>query len=362
MPLFPDYFQDWLFDALALQPGDELCDELLEPLHTLHRGLMASDAATAYADDPAAMRSYACFYMPINMPKLWRMLDRCGDAVTTALANGPVTVTELGCGPGTFLWALLFYLRSRRPDLLPNIGKLIGVDRSPVALKLAGKFAESIRRDPLLAKVPCEFVQGDWREHSGNAGIVITGNVLNEADDTAITFGTPAEQLLIIIEPGTAAVFQQILPLRQQLIDDGFQINFPCPSRHACPLAADNWCHFHINRFELPLIQRMANRLRRQNERHHFIGFVFSGTTTNAENQWRVLSRLRRVHRSGIRYICDGRHVVEAVLGRRDKATGNAAFAKAAAGDRILMDGPRDAATFAQSKHIRSTDRIDIVD
>jgi ribosomal protein RSM22 (predicted rRNA methylase) len=358
MQYYPEYFQDWLFEALTLKPGDEVSPALIEPLHSLHRTLTGSgDGDPDYADNAAAVHSYTCFYMPVNMPKLWLMLDRSGDAVIRVLEGRErIQLTELGCGPGTFLWSMLFYLRNRHPAILANVSRVTGIDQSARVLTIAGRLAKGLARDPKFAHIEFEFLHQQLDDAAPAGDIVIAGNVLNECGTDRLSAELDS-RLLILIEPGTKTVFHDMLKVRDRIVDTGWQINFPCPSHHACPMAETNWCHFHINRFELPFIQRMANRMHWRNERHHFVGFVFSTQETAVANEWRVLSRLRKVHRSSIRYVCDGEHLVEAVLSRRDKTEANATFNKAGVGDAIVLTGV-DSANFAKSKHIRKDDSI----
>ena len=76
---FPDNYEDWLFSALHLNPGDEVSDRIIEPLYALNRGLLGNDDnfIATYAHDVDLMRSYTLYYMTQHMPKLWFMLSRC---------------------------------------------------------------------------------------------------------------------------------------------------------------------------------------------------------------------------------------------------------------------------------------------
>lgn len=107
---YPEWYQRWLFRALDVADGSETAPEILEPLERLNRGWVGGDGAGEYAEDPAAMRAYALFYMTINLPKLWLMMDRAPEFLDRLFAEGrPVRITEYGCGPATFLWAFTLY-------------------------------------------------------------------------------------------------------------------------------------------------------------------------------------------------------------------------------------------------------------
>ena len=116
---FPDNYEDWLFSALHLNPGDEISDRIIEPLYALNRGLLGNDDnfIATYAHDADLMRSYTLYYMTQHMPKLWFMLSRCPILQEHTLPpSQSVSISDMGCGPGTFIWALLFYLLKRFPE------------------------------------------------------------------------------------------------------------------------------------------------------------------------------------------------------------------------------------------------------
>ncbi|HET7558892.1 MAG TPA: small ribosomal subunit Rsm22 family protein, partial [Limnochordia bacterium] len=49
---------------------------------------------------------------------------------------------------------------------------------------------------------------------------------------------------LVLIEPGTPAGAARIAQARSELLARGGHTIAPCPHDLACPLAADDWCHF----------------------------------------------------------------------------------------------------------------------
>lgn len=360
---YPPYYQEWLFKALGLSAGEEAEPAMLEPLRRLSRQWVGGATSDKdYADDKGVMRAYAAYFMTINMPKLWFVLDRASAAVDRILeANAEVTIAEFGCGPGTFLWAFLFWLRERRPEALARVECVRGIDRSAVALDLAGRLGQGLVGQPEFGHLRLEFRRGDWLDHVGErSDFAVFGNVLNEGQSDPGEWASQLETSMpIIIEPGTAAAFRQVLPARDSLIANGWAVRFPCPTPHPCPMAQDNWCHFFVNRLTLPFIQRMSNVAGRLNPRHNFCAFAFDhGDAPSISCTWRVLSSLRKAHRSGIRYLCDGQDMFEAVLGRRDRAAGNRAFLEAEAGDALDLQSRRGREAFVADKHIRSDDLI----
>ncbi|OVE81027.1 hypothetical protein BVY04_04360 [bacterium M21] len=361
MEYYPKEYQDWLFQALHMSPGDEADPEFLEPLYYLNRQWVKTDddAPMNYDGEDALMRAYTCYYMTINMPKLWFILDRV--PILSFPANQPLRIAELGCGPGTFLWSFLFYLQAKRPELLKQEIHLVGIDRSATALKYAEKMAAVLRKQKVFSKVTFEFVEADWKSKiSSPADLLIFGNVLNEGLGIEVDWKQVAADRVAIIEPGTKKGFQPLLPVRSQLVASGKHIQFPCPQETTpCPMTQDNWCHFSINRFQLSFIQRISNRAKRLNSRHNFSGFLFtSEPEVSAKNDWRVLSKLRKANRSGIRWICSGCQLKEAILSRKSRSETNRIFLNADWGDRLTITRGSDETSQCFDGRLRPTDKV----
>lgn len=355
---YPDTYSEQLFTALDLAPGQEAEEACLEPLFAFQRQWAGEVASRDFSYDTETLRSYALYYMTINMPKLWFMLDRC-QGVVDGLLDGPcnerLRVTELGCGPGTFLWALAFHLQARRPGWGGELD-LQGIDREPGFLELGARLAKSF-------DLPATWTQADWQAHLDfETDLLILGNTLHEQPEVALAHlpESPAKAI-IVIEPGTRESFHRVLPWRDRMLAAGWHAYFPCPTSGTCPMAADNWCHFHINRFALPFIQRMSSKAKRLNPRHHFTGFVFSREPLPAENGWRVMSKLRRANRSAIRYLCDGEHLVEAVVNRRAKSPSNQPFVEAEAGDLIAYYPGGAPHHLVKTGKLLASDRIELL-
>ncbi len=82
-----------------------------------------------------------------------------------------------------------------------------------------------------------------------SADLVVASYVLNEVSpaqrEAAVkALYHAADQLLLIVEPGTPDGFAQMRHIRDQLISMGANIVAPCPGGCACPINGDDWCHF----------------------------------------------------------------------------------------------------------------------
>lgn len=168
--------------------------------------------------------------------------DRCQPLVVRSLL-------DVGSGPATGLWAAdaVFSDLARATLLEPEAGM-----REIGARLLQG--AELSRRVVATweANSATSFVSGS------SFDVVLAAYVLGEL--------TPARRDLVIdamwdinghavvvIEPGSADGFQRVIAARARLIQRGASIVAPCPHARACPLPADDWCHFgaRLNRSSL---------------------------------------------------------------------------------------------------------------
>jgi ribosomal protein RSM22 (predicted rRNA methylase) len=82
-----------------------------------------------------------------------------------------------------------------------------------------------------------------------NADLVVASYVLAElpegkAASVAVELWQRAGKALALIEPGTPQGFARIRAARAGLIVAGARVAAPCTHDNACPLTADDWCHF----------------------------------------------------------------------------------------------------------------------
>ena len=367
---FPPWWEGLLLGALGLRRDDTVAPECLAALHFFNTQWVGGGGVD-YQDPRADLRAYTCFYMPANMPKLWLMLDQAPEFIPT-LAAKPWHIREIGCGPGTFLWSALLWLEQHAPAALKTLTGVIGVDRHPAFLVLARQIAAAMAVRPAFRHLKIEFVEADWHAVApAENELVIFGNVLNEAAaDEAVRIAALNAAAVAVIEPGTVKTFHRLLPVRAALSGAGWQVAFPCPcATTPCPMSADNWCHFAVNRFGLPLVQRLAAKAGRLNPRHNFCGFLFQRPAAPPPNSafairrspfphWRVLSHLRKSNRSGVRWLCNGACLREIVLGRHARNEGTRPFLTAEWGDLLEIRPGADHNNPAVTRRLTGGDQV----
>jgi len=142
----------------------------------------------------------------------------------------PRSLLDVGAGPGIATWAAL--------ELWPSLTELTLVEVEP-EMRAAGR--------ELLPDA--RWVEGDLGQERGQADLVVASYVLGELPDPAASTAHLWRQgtdTLAVIEPGTPAGYRAILAARNAVIGAGGHTVAPCPHDLACPLPADDWCHFAV--------------------------------------------------------------------------------------------------------------------
>ena len=154
----------------------------------------------------------------------------------------PLSVLDVGAGPGTATWAAR--------DAWPSLATVTLVEPNPVFRDLAVRLMPQARA-----------VAGSLGTAMPRADLVIASYVLAElpekaAAGTARELWAVTDGMLVLVEPGTPAGFARIRAARAALIETGGHIAAPCTHDNECPMAAQSvgesrsdqktsdWCHF----------------------------------------------------------------------------------------------------------------------
>lgn len=146
------------------------------------------------------------------------------------------SLLDLGAGPGTTCWAM--------HDMFSMLQTITAFERDPALIALGQRLAAD-------AGPAINWQQGDLEQISSvqSADCIILSYAINELSPTAIAplielCWHAAQQLLLIVEPGTPAGFERIRQVRSQLLNWGGHLIAPCPHQATCPMTDGDWCHF----------------------------------------------------------------------------------------------------------------------
>lgn len=187
-----------------------------------------------HIDDALAAKAYLATRLPATFAAVRAALAMVEDV---APDFAPETLIDLGCGPGTALWAAT--------DTWPSLASAEMVEASGAIRSVGEKLAAS-------SQVKSHWQAGDVTAKIPAlqpADLVTLAYVLDELPPATIGLVTEklwslTKDMLVIIEPGTPAGWQRILTVRDRLRALGAHLVAPCMHAQDCPIAAPDWCHF----------------------------------------------------------------------------------------------------------------------
>lgn len=137
---------------------------------------------------------------------------------------------DAGAGPGLATWAAL--------ERWPSLTELTLVEVEPEMVEAGRALLPQAR-----------WIEGDVSSAHGAADLVVASYVLGELADVARAAAHLWEQAadtVAFVEPGTPDGYHRVLAARAAVIEAGGHTVAPCPHDLACPLPADDWCHFAV--------------------------------------------------------------------------------------------------------------------
>ena len=187
-----------------------------------------------HIDDALAAKGYLATRLPATFAAVRAALAMVEDA---APEFAPQTLIDLGCGPGTALWAAADTWSSlSSAEMVEASGAIRSVGEK---LAAAGTVNSRWQSGDVTGKIPT----------LDHADLVTLAYVLDELPPASIAsvtekLWTLTKGMLVVIEPGTPAGWQRILAVRDTLRTLGAHLVAPCMHSHDCPIMAPDWCHF----------------------------------------------------------------------------------------------------------------------
>ena len=194
----------------------------VELLSAAYRGEQPSRAART----PAQVAAYLAYRAPATFAAAAAVFRQ------VALQRPewePRSLLDAGAGPGVAAWAAV--------EQWPSLSELTLVEVEP-AMIAAGR--------ELLPDA--SWVEGDVAGARGPADLVVVVVRPRRARRTrpSRSSGRRRPTRSSFVEPGTPAGYRRVLDARAAVLDAGGHTVAPCPHDLACPLPADDWCHFAV--------------------------------------------------------------------------------------------------------------------
>ena len=181
----------------------------------------------------------AAAYAAVRMPATFGAICKALEVSLACTEISPSSLLDAGAGTGAACFSAVQFLSLNqvtcleREDAMSKLGRHLMQQAGPESLKQAVWKSCDLVKDP----VP----------HS--ADLVIASYVLGEMGSqergaAAKKLWNAADQMLLLIEPGTPVGFAQLNELRSLLLAEGAYLAAPCPTQGTCPIAKGDWCHF----------------------------------------------------------------------------------------------------------------------
>ena len=188
-----------------------------------------------------ATAAHRLAYAAVRMPATFAAARSVFTAIRRLMPDRRITsLLDLGAGPGTAGWAAL--------EVFEELQQITLVEQDAGWIQL-GKSLAQTGENAMLAQA--DWVQANLRAIASFTAhdLVVSSYALGEmapkvARALVQASWAATRTAIVIIEPGTMRGFGLMRELRDELIALGGHVIAPCPHQYACPMPANDWCHF----------------------------------------------------------------------------------------------------------------------
>ncbi|HEY2835937.1 MAG TPA: small ribosomal subunit Rsm22 family protein [Rhizomicrobium sp.] len=247
----------------------------------------------------------ALAYLVTRMPATYAAVRAVLARVMEVLPEfTPASFLDVGAGPGTAAWAVR--------DTWPALGAVL-IEPNVIFRRLAARLMPD-----------AEIVSGDLGTNMPPAGLVMASYVLAELPEAeaariALKLWTAAEQMLMLIEPGTPQGFARIRAARAALIAAGGHVVAPCTHGKDCPLKGEDWCHFS-ERLARSRDHKIAKGADAPFEDERYSYVAVSRAQVDHARRARIIKPVLDAKPGLTLPLCDAAGARNAVVARRDKS------------------------------------------
>lgn len=244
-------------DSVAAILSRSTPHELATDAKHLHERYMARDTQKreTFIQSPSDMLAYLSLRFPATYAQIYSALTQIQERLPQWR---PKTVLDLGCGPGTGIWAA--------KTLWPDITTAIGIDTEKYFLSLGEEIRYGAKLSMNLTWINKNIL--NWIETSKTEvyDLIIVANVLNELSEIVIErllsqLSLSSSGVILMLEPGTSVGYQIIQSVAEQLSQKE-QIIAPYVN-NTFRRSDDYWVHFP-QRFTRPEFQRRVRQSMRE--------------------------------------------------------------------------------------------------
>ncbi len=181
-------------------------------------------------------------YSVYRMPATFAAVDAALESVSLCRPDWtPGSLLDAGAGPGTAAWAVA--------ERWPSIGRIVLCEQERHMMATGRELAA---HSPVPSLAGAEWRQADIRQAdpADRFDLVVASYMIGELPpgdrmEAIDRLWSMTAGVLLLVEPGTPERFGILRRVRDRFTErEGCHILAPCPHANACPMTADDWCHF----------------------------------------------------------------------------------------------------------------------
>ncbi|MDF2577485.1 MAG: putative methyltransferase [Chlamydiales bacterium] len=310
----PILLQKKIEELIAQASLDTIAEarEALSQIYRQHEKSLNSCSSLITSD--VQRLSYLVTRMPATYAAVYAVMEEVFKIVPHLK---PMSLLDLGSGPGTVLWVA--------KTVLENLEKATLIEKDNSLIQLGKRL---LYGDPSILGKSIEWVACDLTDsatHYAAHDLVVCsyaiGELAKQKLEAVVTKAWDAtSQILIFIEPGTPEGFGRIRAIRSLLLEKKAYIIAPCTHSHTCPLTNSDWCHFS-QRLQRSKEHRFAKsgELMYEDEKFSYIAVAKQPFNRFCGEQSRILRHpLKRTGHLQLE-LCSNQGIQKVVVSKRQK-------------------------------------------
>jgi ribosomal protein RSM22 (predicted rRNA methylase) len=244
---------------------------------------------------PNFVTPYLLGFHLMNVARFIGVWQRAFDRGLKARLKGQksVRLIDVGCGTGAGALAALFVLRQNGVE----IEEIELFDRSrhllDCAEEMLNEVAPEIKRRAAkhtIESLDLRALTERWQRKGGGLKVVCMGYLWNEISPNprarrAMYHLLKAVQgsgdaLFAMVEPAAEQSARESIWLRDEMVNEGWGIEYPCPRSELCPMTSDgrDWCYSEFEIDRTKEMQRVEKILGVSRHTAGCAGYVFSSS------------------------------------------------------------------------------------